>query len=121
MCRRRVPKFRALEERNYFIVLATTYYSEALIRFEPDPHAFEATFYTSKFKGKRIAILVEWCDGLLKGARLDADGRKSLKKARPDLLKPMELFGSRAYPRELETGDADKFHRIWSAHIAPAV
>lgn len=117
----RVAKFRDLEEMNRFIALVTAFYNEIVLWFEHDPQGFEPTFYESKFEGKRIAIVDEWCEGFLKGMRLDAAGWKRLKKARPELLKPMELFGSRAGWRELRAGDAEKLHRTWSKRIAPAV
>jgi hypothetical protein len=53
--------------------------------------------------------------------RLDTPGWKPLKRERPDLLKPIELFGTPAGWRELEaTGDA-AMHAAWSPRIAPVI
>jgi hypothetical protein len=40
---------------------------------------------------------------------------------RPELLKPMELFGTRAGWRKLEAGGEAAMHATWSVRIAPAV
>jgi hypothetical protein len=53
--------------------------------------------------------------------RLDSPGGKPLKRERPDLLKPIELFGTRSGSRELEAGDEAPMHATWSPRIAPAV
>jgi hypothetical protein len=52
---------------------------------------------------------------------LDRAGWKPLKHERPDLVKPIELFGTRAGWEELKTGGAIKMHKTWSPRVAPAV
>jgi hypothetical protein len=71
--------------------------------------------------GRRIQIVDEWCVGFLKGTRIDRAGWKPLKRERPELLKPIELFGSKAGWRELEAGGDEVMHRRWSPKIPPAV
>jgi hypothetical protein len=53
--------------------------------------------------------------------RVDAEGWKPLKRERPDLLKPMELFGTRAGWRKLEADGEAAMHATWSVRIAPAM
>ena len=59
--------------------------------------------------------------GFIKGMRVDAEGWKPLKRERPDLLKPMELLGTRAGWRKLEEGEEAAMHTTGSVRIAPAV
>jgi hypothetical protein len=53
--------------------------------------------------------------------RLDAQGWKPLKRDRPELLKPIELFGSPAGWKECEAGGEEKMHRRWSPRVTPAI
>ena len=115
------PKFRDLEELNRFIALVMGFYNDLVLCFEVDSDNFRPTFYEHKHEGRRIVIVDEWCVGFLKGMRLDAAAWRPLKKERPELLKPIELFGSKAGLRELEAGGDEKMHRRWSPKIAPAV
>ncbi len=48
-------------------------------------------------------------------------GVKPLKQSRPDLLKPIQLFGSPAGWKELKAGGDAKMHKAWSPRIAPCV
>jgi uncharacterized protein len=68
-----------------------------------------------------VIIVDEWCDGFMRGMRLDVEGWKPLKRERPDLLKPLELFGTRAGWRKLEAGGEEAMHATWSVRITPAV
>jgi hypothetical protein len=61
------------------------------------------------------------CWGFLKWVRLDSRGWKSLKRERPDLLKPIELFGSPAGWKECAAGGDAKMHHLWSPKVTPAV
>ena len=117
----RAPKFKDLEEMNRFIALVMGYYNDMVLWFEQDPKRFQPTFYQSKVDGKRIFIVDEWCVGFLKGMRLDAPGWKPLKKERPELFKPIQLFGTPAGWKELEAGGHAAMHKKWSPKIAPAV
>ncbi len=117
----KVPKFKDLAEMNHFIALVMGLHNELVLIFDQAPEQFCPTFYESKVGGRRIQIVDEWCVGFLKGMRLDSAGWKPLKRARPDLLKPIELFGSKAGWRELEAGGDEKMHRRWSPKITPAV
>ncbi len=117
----KAPKFKDLAEMNHFIALVMGLHNDLVLIFDQAPEQFRPTFYESKVEGRRIQIVDEWCVGFLKGMRLDSAGWKSLKRARPDLLKPIELFGSKAGWRELEAGGNEKMHRRWSPKIAPAV
>ena len=118
----RKPQFRDAEELNRVVALVMGYYNDLVLWFEHEPERFRPTFYEAKHEGRRIQIVDEWCVGFLKGVRLDAAGWKPIKKARPDLLKPIELFGSPAGWKEIEaSGDETKMHRRWSVKIAPAV
>jgi uncharacterized protein len=118
----KTPKFRDLEEMNRFVVLVMGYYNDLVVWFETDPQRFQPTFYERKFEGKKILIVDEWCFGFLKGMRLDSAAWKPLKKDRPELLKPLELFGSPAGWKELAAdGDPAQMHKRWSPKITPAV
>jgi uncharacterized protein len=117
----KAPKFRDLEEFNQFIALVMGYYNDLVLWIEVDPDRFQPTFYEHNHKRRRIVIADEWCMGFLKGVRLDAAAWRPLKKEQPELLKPIELFGSRAGWKELEAGGDEKMHRRWSPKIAPAV
>jgi uncharacterized protein len=113
--------FRNLEELNRFVALVMGLYNEIAICFEQDPDAFEPSFYESPLNDKTVIIVDEWCDGFIRGMRLDREGWKPLKRERPDLLLPMELFGTRAGWRKLEAGGEEAMHAAWSVRIAPAV
>ena len=115
------PKFRDLNELNQFTGLVVGFYNDIALQFDRAPDRFIPTFYESKVDGKRVQVVYDWCVGFLKGMRLDAAGWKPLKQQRPDLLKPLQLFGTRAGWSELEAGGEEKMHRLWSRKIAPAV
>jgi uncharacterized protein len=117
----KVPKFKDLEEMNRFIALVMGYYNSIVTIFESEPGQFEPTFYERKVGGKTVVIVDEWCCGFLKGMRLDSPGWKPLKRRRPELLRPLELFGTRAGWRELKAGGDARTHATWSPRIAPAV
>lgn len=99
----------------------TGFYNDIARWFQHDPGHFEPTFYERRVKGKRIFIVDEWCRGFMKGARLNSTDGKPLKRDRPELLRPMELFGTTAGFRELEAGGEDVMHVKWSPKITPAV
>jgi len=115
------PKFRDSTELNQFLGLVMGFYNDIALQFDHAPDRFRPTFYESNVDGKRIQVVDEWCMGFLKGMRLDAAAWKPLKRQRPDLIKPLHLFGTRAGWNELEAGGEEKMHRIWSRKIAPAV
>jgi uncharacterized protein len=117
----KAPKFRDLEEMNYFIALVMGLYNDMVVIFDQAPGEFRPTFYESKAGGRRVQIVDEWCVGFLKGMRLDSVGWKPLKRERPEILKPIELFGSKAGWRELKAGGDEAMHRRWSPKITPAV
>jgi uncharacterized protein len=117
----KAPKFKDLEEMNRFIALVMGYYNSIVAVFESEPSQFEPTFYERQVSGKTIVIVDEWCTGFLKGMRLDPASWKPLKRKRPELLKPLELFGTRAGWHELKAGGEARMHATWSLRIAPAV
>ncbi len=117
----KAPKFKDLAEMNHFIALVMGLHNDLALIFDQAPEQFLPTFYESKVEGRRVQIVDEWCVGFLKGIRLDAAGWKPLKRERPELLKPIELFGSKAGWRELKAGGDEKMHRRWAPKIAPAV
>ena len=104
----RQPRFRDLDELNQFTALVMGFYNDIALAFEQAPEQFTPTFYESKVDGKRVRVVDEWCVGFLKGMRLDTAGWRPLKRERPDLLKPLQLFGSPAGWRELEAGGEAK-------------
>jgi uncharacterized protein len=110
-------RFRDIEEMNRFMALVMGLYNDIVFQFEADPGGFEPTFYENKVGRKRVIVVDEWCDGFIKGVRLDVKGWKVLDRQRPELLKPMRLFGTRAGWRELEAGGAVKMHTKWSGHL----
>jgi uncharacterized protein len=115
------PKFKDLAELNHFVALVMGLHNDLALIFDQAPERFRPTFYESKVAGKRIQIVDEWCVGFLKGVRFVASGWKPLKRERPELLKPIELFGSKAGWKELEAGGDEKMHRRWSPKITPTV
>jgi uncharacterized protein len=115
------PQFQDLEELNRFVALVMGLYNEIVACFEQDPGAFEPSFYEWPLNDKTVIIVDEWCDGFIKGMRMDSEGWKLMKRDRPELLKPMELFGTRAGWRKLEEGGETAMHATWSVRIAPAV
>jgi uncharacterized protein len=115
------PKFKDIQELNHFVGLVMGLHNDLALTFDQAPEQFRPTFYESKVAGKRVQIVDEWCVGFLKGMRLDAAGWKPLKREQPELLKPIELFGSKAGWRELDAAGAEKMHRRWSPKITPAV
>ena len=117
----KTPKFKSLDEMNRFMALVMGYYNDIVMWFEYQPERFQPTFYESRFEGKRVFVVDEWCVGFLKGTRLDAAAWKSLKKERPELLKPIQLFGSPAGWKELQAGGHTAMHKKWSPKITPAV
>ncbi len=117
----KAPKFKGLEEMNHFMALVMGLYNDLVLVFDQAPDQFHPTFYESKLGDRRIQIVDEWCVGFLKGVRIDSTGWRPLKCERPELLKPIRLFGSMAGWRELEAGGDETMHRRWSPKITPAV
>lgn len=117
----RQPRFKDLEEMNRFMALVMGLYNSIVYQFESDPAGFEPTFYESKDGRKRVVIVDEWCEGFIKGMRLDAEGWKRLKRERPELIRPLQLFGTPAGWRELAAGGLVKMHKKWSVQVAPSV
>jgi uncharacterized protein len=115
------PQFKDLDDLNRFVSLVMGLYNELAVCFEQNPDAFEPSFYESPLNDKTVIIVDEWCTGFVKGMRVDAEGWKPLKREQPELLKPMELFGTRAGWRKLEAGGEETMHATWSVRIAPAV
>lgn len=115
------PDFKGLEEMNRFVALVMRFYNSIAWIFETTPGEFVPTFYERRVEGKKVIIVDEWCEGFMKGLRLDSAGWKPLKRERPELLKPLELFGTRAGWRELKKGGEATMHATWSRRIAPAV
>jgi uncharacterized protein len=115
------PQFKDLQELNRFVGLVMGFYNELAGCFAQDPGSFEPSFYERPLNDKTVIIVEEWCDGFVKGMRMDSEGWKPLKRERPELLKPIELFGTRAGGRKLEAGGEAALHATWSVRIAPAV
>jgi uncharacterized protein len=115
------PQLKDLEELNHFTALVMGLYNEIVGCFEQDPASFEPSFYERRFDDQTVVIVDEWCEGFIKGMRLDTEGWKPLKRERPELLKPIELFGTRAGWRKLEESGEAAMHATWSVRIAPAV
>ena len=115
------PKFKSLDEMNRFMALVMGYYNDIVMWFEHQPERFQPTFYHSMFEGKRVIVVDEWCVGFHKGIRLDAAAWKPLKNQRPELLKPIELFGSPRGWKEISAGDGVAIHKKWSPKITPSV
>jgi uncharacterized protein len=115
------PQFRDLEELNRFDSLVMGLYNEIVHHFELDPEIFEPSFYERPLNDKTVIIVDQWCAGFVKGMRVDTEGWKPLRHERRDLLKPIELFGTRAGWRKLEEGGEAAMHATWSVRIAPAV
>jgi uncharacterized protein len=115
------PQFKDVEDLNRFVALVMGLYNEIAVCFSQDPESFEPSFYESPLNDKKVIIVDEWCDGFVKGMRMDPEGWKPLKREQPELLKPIELFGTRAGWRRLEAGGEEAMHATWSVRIAPAV
>lgn len=115
------PSFKDPGTLNRFVTLVVSLHNDLAVMFDQAPDQFHPTFYESTVEGPRIQIVDEWCFGFLKGMRMDSAGWKPLKQERPDLLKPLQLFGSPAGWMELKAGGDEVMHRRWSPQIAPAV
>jgi uncharacterized protein len=115
------PQFKDLGELNHFTALVMGLYNEIAGCFEQDSASFEPSFYEQRYDDQTVVIVDEWCEGFIKGMRLDTEGWKPLKRERPELLRPIELFGTRAGWRKLEQGGEAAMHATWSVRIAPAV
>jgi uncharacterized protein len=115
------PGFRTEEDFSEFVRLVMGFYNDIVLWFEGSPEHFEPTFYERRVNGRRIFVVDEWCWGFMKGVRLNSAEWKPLKRERPELLKPIQLFGSTAGLRELDAGGADAMHKKWSPKITPAV
>lgn len=113
--------FKDIDEVNRFVGLVMGLYNEIASCFEQNPAAFEPSFYERSFDDKTVIIVDEWCEGFIKGMRMDAKGWEPLKRERPDLVKPMELFGTRAGWRQLREGGEPVMRATWSVRIAPAI
>jgi uncharacterized protein len=113
--------FRTEAEFGEFMRLVMGYYNVVATWFDRDPEHFEPMFYERRVDGKRIFVVDEWCWGFMKGVRLNSAEWKPLKQDRPDLLRPVQLFGTTAGFRELDAGGAAAMHRKWSPKITPAV
>jgi uncharacterized protein len=113
--------FRDVDEINRLTALVMDFHNSIVLAFEANPKVFAPTFFQSKAAGDTVRIAVEWCAGFLNGMRLDPAGWEPLKHARPELLKPIELFGTRAGWSKLEAGGKAEMHATWSPRIAPAV
>ena len=115
------PQFKDLGELNHFTALVMGLYNEIAGCFEQDSASFEPSFYEQRYDDQTVVIVDEWCEGFIKGMRLDTEGWKPLKRERPELLRPIELFGTRAGWRKLEQGGEAAMHATWSVRTAPAV
>lgn len=113
--------FKDPDELNRFIALIMGFYNSIAVVFETAPGEFEPTFYESRDKGRKVIIVDEWCVGFIKGMRMDSRGWKLLKRERPELLKPIELFGTRGGWLECEARGELAMHTEWSPRVAPAV
>jgi uncharacterized protein len=114
-------KFKDLDELNRFVALVMGFYNSIAVIFETAPGEFEPTFYESRVRDKKVMIVDEWCVGFIKGMRMDSSGWKLLRREKPDLLRPIELFGTRAGWQECKANGAAEMHAEWSPRIAPAV
>jgi uncharacterized protein len=114
-------QFKNLKELNHFAGLVMGLYNEIAVCFEQDAASFEPSFYERRFDDQMVVVVDEWSEGFIKGMRLDTEGWRPLKRERPDLLKPIELFGTRAGWRKLDKGGEAVMHATWSVRIAPAV
>lgn len=117
----RQPRFKDVDELNRFVALVMAYYNDIVGQFEVDPGRFEPTFYESRDGASSVVIVDEWCEGFVKGMRLDRPGWAPLKRECPELLKPMELFGTRAGWRALEARGEAAMHATWPVRVAQAV
>jgi len=117
----RAPQFRDLDELNRFTALVMAYHNDIAVQFEIDSAHFAPTFYQRKVGRKTILIVDEWCEGFMNGVRLDAKAWKPLESERPQLLKPLRLFGTRAGWRDLKAAGGVAVHAKWSVRVAPAV
>jgi len=114
-------KFKDLGELNRFMALVMGFYNSIAVVFETAPREFEPTFYESRGRGKKVIVVDEWCVGFVKGVRMDSSGWKRLRREKPELLRPIELFGTAGGRRECEASGETKMHALWSPRIAPAV
>src|ERR1017187_2979184 len=77
------PRFKDLQELNRSVPLVMGLYNEIAGCFEQDPAAFAPSFYERPLNDKTVIIVDEWCEGFIKGIRVDTEGWKPLKRERP--------------------------------------
>jgi uncharacterized protein len=117
----RAPSFRDLDELNRFTGLVMGLYNDVALALHPDPEAFAPTFYERTVVGQTVVIVDDWCEGFVKGMRLAPRAWRDLKREAPELVRPMELFGTAAGWKALEAGGEVAMHAKWWSRIAPAV
>lgn len=83
------------------------------------PEEFEPIFMEREVKGKTYWIVDEWCDGYLRGMKLDSKGWSTTENIEP-LLSSLLLFSSEAGWEKLEQM-TDKEIEQQQNKIAPAV
>jgi uncharacterized protein len=117
----RTEMFRTQEEFAEFVRLVLGFHDDIASCFEDEPVRFQPTCYEARVEGKRVLIVEGWCQGFMKGLRLNAPAWRPLRRDHPDLLKPLQLLGTRAGQRTIAAGDAVALHGKWSRQVAPAV
>lgn len=117
----RSPRFKNETEFHAFVDLVLTFHNDLVGSCEGDSPAFEPTFYVRGEGCEALVIVDEWCEGFIRGIALDPKGWQPLRRAHPELLRPMELFGTNGGGLELEMSDELALHAEWSPRIAPAV
>lgn len=117
----RSPPFRSDTDFQAFVELVLAFHNDLVGWFEGDPAEFEPTFYVRGEGRDAVVIVDEWCEGFIRGVALDPKGWSPLKRAHPEWLRPMQLFGTNGGRMERDLGDERALHAEWSPRIAPAV
>jgi len=74
-----------------------------------DPQSFEPMFSERKVEGKTYLIVDEWCHGYMRGVALDADAWSASDADIEELLRPIQLWGTKEGWRRIDAmSDADQ-------------
>jgi uncharacterized protein len=98
--------------------------NDILFTLRSYPDEFEPLLYERDHKGKKIAIIDEWCTGFIKGMALDEEAWSPLMETEEgnDMLFPIMLYGTEAGWDELESNPAlEERHNEFAASLGDSV
>jgi len=113
------PEWNNMDEFQDILSLLMRHMNNISANLIDAPEEFEPMFMEREVKGKTYCIVDEWCDGYLRGMKLDSKGWSTAENIEP-LLSSLLLFSSEAGWEKLEQM-TDKEIAQQQNKIAPAV